>query len=81
MKDDGFRFEEADDERTWGDGLVPDCEKVEASKQVEPSLPVLEYSGEFKALIDACGQVSYFYNMKRFVSRRAGNFRTTIMTL
>ena len=63
MKDDGFRFEESDDERTWGDGLVPDCEKVEASK----SLPVLEYLAEFKALIDACGQVSYFYNMKKFV--------------
>jgi hypothetical protein len=68
MKDDGFRFEEVDDKRTWGDGLVPDCEKVEASKQqVEPSLPVLEYLAEFKALIDACGQVSYFYNMKKFV--------------
>ena len=31
-------------------------------------MPVLEYLGEFKALIDACGQVSYFYNMKKFVS-------------
>ena len=33
----------------------------------EEAMPVLEYLGEFKALIDACGQVSYFWNMKRFI--------------
>ena len=28
---------------------------------------LLEYVGEFRALIDACGQVSYFMNMVQFV--------------
>ena len=68
MRDD-YRIEEADDERTFGDELVQDCDKqpfVEAEEEF--SLPVLEYLGEFKALIDACGQVSYFWNMERFVS-------------
>ena len=39
MKDDGFRFEEADDERTWGDGLVPDCEKAVTLKRTKPGVP------------------------------------------
>lgn len=30
--------------------------------------PVLEYLGEFKAMIDACGQVSYYWNMRRFIA-------------
>ena len=66
---DDYRIEEADDERTFGDELTQDCNKqpfVEAEEEF--SLPVMEYLGEFKALIDACGQVSYFWNMKRFVS-------------
>ena len=78
MKDDGFKFEEADDPRTWTDELVPDCEREEAEipkeaeqapfkQEVAISLPVLEYLGEFKALIDACGQVSYFLNMREYV--------------
>jgi hypothetical protein len=67
---DDFKIEETDDERTFGDGLISDCEKGPFSYEDEVSLPVLEYLGEFKALIDACGQVSYYYNMKKFV--RAG---------
>lgn len=70
MSDD-FKIEEQDDERTWGDELTPDCEKGPFSYDDEMSLPVLEYLGEFKALIDACGQVSYHYNMKKFVSAGA----------
>ncbi len=62
---DDYSFEEADDERTWDGSLVPDCERYE---EEVANMPVLEYLGEFKALIDACGQVSYFFNMKKFVS-------------
>lgn len=65
------KIEEADDERTFGDELIPDCEKGPFSYEDEVSLPVLEYLGEFKALIDACGQVSYYYNMKKFVGAGA----------
>lgn len=69
MSDD-YKIEERDDSRTSGDELILDCEKEPFSYEDEVSLPVLEYLGEFKALIDACGQVSYHYNMKMFV--RAG---------
>ena len=61
MGENGYSFEESDDRRTWTGELVPDCEKAKTV------LPVLEYLGEFKALIDACGQVSYYFNMRRFV--------------
>lgn len=66
MKDD-YRIEEADDERT--DGLVPDCDS--SNKNESPFRSVLEYLGEFRALIDACGQVSYYYNMEMFVKAGA----------
>lgn len=59
MRDD-YNIEEKDDERTFNNELTPDCENR--------ILPVIEYLGEFKALIDACGQVSYHFNMKKFVS-------------
>ena len=76
MKDDGFTFEERDDKRTWGDGeLIPDSEKVFAD---EPS-PILEYLGEFKALIDACGLVSYFMNMKRFIAADVNKAKNVAM--
>lgn len=61
MKEEDFRFDEADDPRTWGEELVPDCEK-------NKNLPVLEYLSGFRALINACGQVSYFYNMRLSVA-------------
>ena len=67
MREDGYTFEENDDPRTWNDGLIPDCEQLELSED-SASLPVLEYLGEFKALIDACGQVSYFFNMRKYVA-------------
>ncbi len=70
MSDD-YRIEEVDDKRTFGDELVLDCEKGPFSFEDEASAPVLEYLGEFKALIDACGQVSYHYNMKKFVKAGA----------
>ena len=71
MRDDGFRIEEVDDERTIDDTLIPDCEAVPFTDENELSLPVLEYVAEFKALIDACGWVSYYYNMKRFLAANA----------
>lgn len=68
MKDNGFNIEELDDERTLTGELVQDCDRnTPFSDEVIP-LPVLEYLGEFKALIDACGEVSYFFNMKKFVT-------------
>ncbi|MBO7560523.1 hypothetical protein J6T21_00570 [Candidatus Saccharibacteria bacterium] len=69
-KDDGYSFEEKDDSRTWTDELVQDCDRTPFVEEEELPLPVLEYLGEFKALIDACGQVSYYFNMRNFV--RAG---------
>ena len=72
VENNDFCFEERDDERTQTGELVSDCEK--AVEVVTPDyeeaievLPVLEYLGEFKALIDACGFVSYYFNMKKFV--------------
>lgn len=68
MKDEDYRFGENDDPRTSGDELIPDSEKEESLPfDEEAGLPVLEYLGEFKALIDACGQVSYFFNMKKYI--------------
>lgn len=64
IKKDDFSFEERDDERTTTGELVPDCEKPFETVEISP---VLEYLGEFKALIDACGQVSYFMNMENLV--------------
>ena len=66
---DDFSIEEKDDPRTWTDELVQDCEKDEKVPfENDPMpLPILEYLAEFKALIDACGHVSYFFNMKKFV--------------
>lgn len=67
MRND-YSIEERDDRRTWDDGLVQDCEKAVFFEEEVPNSPVLEYLGEFKALIDACGKVSYYFNMKKFVS-------------
>lgn len=39
--------------------------------------PVLEYLAEFKALIDACGQISYFNNMRDF--KAAGVLKASIV--
>jgi len=52
----------------YGEDALPP-EPVEAPRQeaAEQAYPVLEYLGEFKACIDACGQVSYYWNMKNFV--------------
>lgn len=70
MSDD-YRIEESDDPRTWGDELVSDCEAKEQQPKEEPKeegiVSILEYLGELKNLIDACGNVSYFWNMKRYV--------------
>lgn len=64
---DNYRIEEKDDPRTWGDELSPDCEEKEPEiPQEEWDVTVLEYLGELKYLIDACGNVSYFWNMKNF---------------
>lgn len=66
MRDDGY-FEERDDERTLDGSLAPDCERIPFEEEAT-FLPVIEYIGEFEALIDACGQVSYYFNMKNFVN-------------
>lgn len=68
---DEYRIEELDDERTLYGNLVQDCERDET---VENELdlafsPILEYVAEFIAVIDACGMVSYFMNMKRCVEQ------------
>ena len=72
IDDDGWRFEENDDERTWGNELTPDCEEVPFDNELpfpeQEISPVLEYVAEFKALIDACGCVSYYFNMKKYVA-------------
>lgn len=47
----------------YGEDALPSRKEPE-----EENLPVLEYLGEFKALIDACGKVSYYFNMKKFVA-------------
>lgn len=66
-----FAVEENDDARTWTDELIFDChndgEGGMPFKNDKPPMPILEYLAEFKALIDACGKVSYFFNMKKFV--------------
>lgn len=36
----------------------------------DENLNVLEYVAEFKALIKACGWVSYYWNMKAFVAAK-----------
>ena len=66
MRDDGFRFEERDDERTWNGELKPDCEREILPQQQLWTLSEIEYLTEFKSVIDACGQVSYFMNMEKF---------------
>lgn len=38
---------------------------------------VLEYLGNFKALIDACGSISYYNNMKNFIN--AGSNKVKIV--
>jgi hypothetical protein len=77
MIDNGYNIHEHDDPRTWDNSLVPDCEKVlEQSEEFfgnDEKLPVLEYIGEFKNLIDSCGQVSYFWNMRDFVKHGTVN--------
>lgn len=73
-----YKIEEADDPRTWTDELVPDCERSDeptsesangapSDDDVFGDLLITEYVGEFRALIDACGQVSYYMNMVKFV--------------
>ncbi len=81
FKNNGYSFEETDDSRTFSSELIPDCEKVnglpddndileaEADKVLSDLLP-LEYVAEFRSLIDACGQTSYYWNMKQFVVER-----------
>ena len=75
IKNDDFSFEEKDDPRTSTGELIPDCEKVEESPvgddileaqadEILPDLMLLEYVAEFRALINACGWVSYYMNMK-----------------
>lgn len=71
MSDD-YRIEESDDLRTRGNELSSDCEAKEQQPREEPkeegTVSILEYLGELKNLIDACGNVSYFWNMKRFMA-------------
>ena len=77
----GYSFEETDDSRTSSGELVPDCEKIEGpsddedileteADKVLPDLLLIEYVAEFRSLIDACGQTSYYWNMKQFVAER-----------
>ncbi|MBP5647963.1 hypothetical protein J6X04_01580 [Candidatus Saccharibacteria bacterium] len=68
MRNKEYGFEEADDERTWSDELIPDCEREDLQDESNIDLPVLEYVAEFLAMIDACGQVSYYFNMRKFVA-------------
>ena len=72
-----YAFEERDDERTWDESLVPDCEKkvekeVEKKKKSkktrkeiidEMDSSALEYVCALKILIDASGKVSYYTHM------------------
>lgn len=59
--DSDWKIEEFDDPRTWGDELVPDCERtIEAPAE----LPITQYIDTFLALIDVSGQVSYYRKMK-----------------
>lgn len=66
MRDDGFSYEELDDERTINGELAQDCNSVSASEEIGPS--AIEYVAQFKALIDACGQVSYYFNMRKYLA-------------
>ena len=68
MRDDGFCYEESDDERTFGDELIPDCEREYFQDEAVPDFTILEYVAEFHSVIDACGQVSYYMRMKRNVA-------------
>lgn len=68
MEDNENYFEENDDPRTQTGELVEDCKKGSLKKEKKIPESVLEYLGEFKGLIDICGQVSYFYNMSKYVS-------------
>lgn len=66
MRDDGFSYEELDDERTINGELVPDCDSTSVPEEVSPS--IIEYVAQYKALIDACGQVSYYFNMRKYLA-------------
>ena len=57
MKDDDYRFEESDDPRTWEPGeLVADSEHA---------ITIEQYWDDFTQLVNACGQVAYFWKMAR----------------
>ena len=65
--DDEYRFEERDDERTFGEGLISDLEAAEQDKLEKAEAWLKEYISEFYQLINSCGQVSYYSNMRHFV--------------
>lgn len=66
-KDNDYIVEERDDPRTTTGELIPDCEKEDGESF---DLPILEYLCEFRALVDACGQVSYYMNMKKCIMEK-----------
>lgn len=72
---DDYRFEERDDERTFGNELIPDLEKIEKEKiqKAKAYRKAFDYVSTFEKLIKACGQVSYYnsmqYNVRRNVTK------------
>lgn len=71
-----YDIEEADDERTIMSNIIKYAEKVTYKRELtaeeiaeleERATRMIPYYGDLKAIIDACGKVSYYWNMKHGV--------------
>lgn len=74
--DADYDIEEADDERTIMSHIVRYAETVTKKRELtdeeiaeleEKAVKMIPYYGDLKAVIDACGMVSYYWNMKHGV--------------
>lgn len=72
IDDDDWHYEEDDDKRTWGNELIPDCKRLPFDEdddgEPEPDegiSSVEEYVEKFREVINACGQTSYYFHMKK----------------
>lgn len=71
--DEEYDIEEADDERTIMSQIIEYAETVtykrklaaeEVAELEKKATRIFSYYGDLKAIIDACGKVSYYWNMK-----------------
>ncbi len=70
---DGFRFEEADDPRTWNGSIISDCMVGDQRYESLASLALYqknfskvdEYWEKFRSFLKACGRISYCWTMEK----------------